>query len=68
MVCMVYYYHIMIFNFPVRNPFEQHPPNPFQAAKNPKPAMNQLLQQQSSPWNPQPQQQQQQAQDFNPFF
>jgi len=52
----------------VRNPFEQHPPNPFQAAKNPKPAMNQLLQQQSSPWNPQPQQQQQQAQDFNPFF
>merc|ERR1719323_1962231 len=52
----------------VRNPFEQHPPNPFQAAKNPKPAMNQLLQQQSSPWNPQPQQQQQQQQDFNPFF
>jgi len=56
----------------VRNPFEQHPPNPFQAAKNPKPAMNQLLQQQSTPWNQQPQnqqqQQQQQQQDFNPFF
>jgi len=51
----------------VRNPFEQHPPNPFQAAKNPKPAMNQLLQQQSTPWNQQ-QQQQQQQQDFNPFF
>jgi len=57
----------------VRNPFEQHPPNPFQAAKNPKPAMNQLLQQQSTAWNQQPQnqqqqQQQQQQQDFNPFF
>ena len=58
-----------------RNPFEQHPPNPFQAAaKNQKPAMNELLQQQTSPWQAQqpqqPQQQNQQNQqgDFNPFF
>jgi len=58
-----------------RNPFEQHPPNPFQAAaKNQKPAMNELLQQQTSPWQAQqPQQPQQQNQqnnqgDFNPFF
>jgi len=49
---------------PVRNPFEQQPPNPFQAAKAPKPAMNDLLQQQSRPagtgWGSaaQPQQQQ----------
>lgn len=49
----------------VRNPFEQHP-NPFQAAKSPKPAMNQLLQQQSTPWQQPPQQQQ--KEDFNPFF
>merc|ERR1712029_788164 len=53
-----------------RNPFEQHPPNPFQAAaKNQKPAMNQLMNQNSSPWqNQNQQQQQQQQQDFNPFF
>ena len=56
-----------------RNPFEQHPPNPFQAvAKNQKPAMNELLQQQTSPWQAQQPQQQQNQQnnqgDFNPFF
>lgn len=46
----------------VRNPFEQQPPNPFQAAKAPKPAMNDLLQQKSGPgWQaPQPPQ--------DPFF
>lgn len=49
-----------------RNPFEQHPPNPFQAAaKSQKPAMNQLMNQNSSPWQ---NQQQTQQQDFNPFF
>jgi len=51
---------------PVRNPFEQQPPNPFQAAKAPKPAMNDLLQQQNrsgTGWS-QPPQQQQQQQDF----
>jgi len=56
-----------------RNPFEHHPPNPFQAAKTPKPAMNQLLQQQTSPWQQAPnatpvQPPQNQQQDFNPFF
>lgn len=52
--------------FSARNPFEQHPPNPFQA-KTTKPAMNQLLQQQTTPWQ-QEQQHHQQQQDFNPFF
>lgn len=52
-------------SFSVRNPFEQQTtPNPFQV-KQAKPAMNELLQQQTSPWQqPQPQQQN----DFNPFF
>ena len=36
------------FFFSARNPFEHNPPNPFQATKVQKPAMNQLLQQQSS--------------------
>jgi len=50
----------------VRNPFEQQPPNPFQAAKAPRPAMNDLLQQKtSSSWSQQPNQQQT---DLNPFF
>ena len=64
-------FKILLLFFAARNPFEQHPPNPFQAAaKNQKPAMNQLLQQQTSPWQnqTQQQQQQQQQQDFNPFF
>jgi len=54
----------------VRNPFEQQPPNPFQAAKAPKPAMNDLLQQKSGQvgWHTQPTQQQQQQPDANPFF
>jgi hypothetical protein len=58
----------------VRNPFEQQPANPFQTARSPKPAMNQLLSGGSSAWPAQPaqpsrqQQQQQQQQDFNPFF
>ena len=51
-----------------RNPFEQNPPNPFQAAKVQKPAMNQLLQQQSTPWQQQPAASASQQQDFNPFF
>ena len=50
----------------MRNPFEQQPPNPFQAAKAPRPAMNDLLQQKtSSSWSQQPNQQQT---DLNPFF
>ncbi len=57
----------------VRNPFEQHPPNPFQAAqKAQKPAMNQLLQQQTAnTWSTQSQQQSSQNSnqaEFNPFF
>jgi hypothetical protein len=53
----------------VRNPFEQQPPNPFQAAKAPKPAMNDLLQQRtSSGWTQQPSQLTQQQTDLNPFF
>merc|ERR1719242_2498337 len=51
-----------------RNPFEQNNPNPFQAAKVQKPAMNQLLQQQSTPWQQQPAAATSQQQDFNPFF
>jgi len=52
----------------VRNPFEQQPPNPFQAAKAPRPAMNDLLQQKSSSsWSQQPSQTNQQT-DLNPFF
>jgi len=54
---------------PVRNPFEQQPPNPFQAAKPSRPAMNDLLQQKtSSSWSQQPSQQSQQQTDLNPFF
>jgi len=58
----------------VRNPFEQQPPNPFAAAKAPKPAMNDLLQQQSRQGAPglwggqQPQQQQQPQQPQQDFF
>jgi epsin len=51
-----------------RNPFEHNPPNPFQATKVQKPAMNQLLQQQSTPWQQQPAAATSQQQDFNPFF
>merc|ERR1712113_1282558 len=51
-----------------RNPFEQNNPNPFQTAKVQKPAMNQLLQQQSTPWQQQPAATASQQQDFNPFF
>lgn len=51
-----------------RNPFEHNPPNPFQATKVQKPAMNQLLQQQSTPWQQQPAATTSQQQDFNPFF
>jgi len=51
-----------------RNPFEHNPPNPFQATKVQKPAMNQLLQQQSTPWQQQPAAAPSQQQDFNPFF
>merc|ERR1712088_1217776 len=51
-----------------RNPFEQNNPNPFQAAKVQKPAMNQLLQQQSTPWQqPAAAATTSQQQDFNPF-
>ena len=39
-------FHLIFFS--ARNPFEHNPPNPFQATKVQKPAMNQLLQQQSS--------------------
>ena len=54
----------------MRNPFEQQPPNPFQAAKAPKPAMNDLLQQKTtSGWTQQSTQSSQQPQtDLNPFF
>lgn len=56
-----------------RNPFEQQPANPFQTARSPKPAMNQLLSgtNPSPAWPtaaaPQPAKPQAQA-DFNPFF
>ena len=53
----------------MRNPFEQQPPNPFQAAKPSRPAMNDLLQQKtSSSWSQQPSQPSQQQTDLNPFF
>ena len=67
---IIYKYIPLFYVSAHRNPFEQHPPNPFQAAaKNQKPAMNQLMNQNSSPWqNQNQQQQQQQQQDFNPFF
>ena len=53
----------------VRNPFEQQPPNPFQAAKAPKPAMNDLLQQRNtSGWTQQSTQPTQEQTDLNPFF
>jgi epsin len=51
---------------PTQNPFENTPPNPFQAVKVQKPAMNQLLQQQSTPWQ-QPAAPTSQQQGFNPF-
>merc|ERR1712029_192299 len=57
---------------PVRNPFEQQPPNPFQAAKAPKPAMNDLLQQHNrsgmsggTGWSQPPAQQPQQFDAFD---
>ncbi len=54
----------------VRNPFEQQQANPFQTARSPKPAMNQLLSGGgNSAWQPQPAQPARaQPQDFNPFF
>lgn len=59
-------------NQAVRNPFEQQPANPFQTARSPKPAMNQLLSggpSATSAWPTQPvQPARQPQQDFNPFF